>query len=56
MGPLLGGFILEDPSHTYRELIQGNYRVIYRCDEDGKVVYVVAVHHAARLLDPGQLN
>ena len=36
--PLLGGFILEDPSHTYRELIQGNYRVIYRCDDDGKVV------------------
>ncbi len=54
--PLLGGFILEDPSQTYRELIQGNYRVIYRCDDGGNVVYVVTVHHAARLLDPGRLN
>ena len=54
--PLLGGFVLEDPSHTYRELIQGNYRVIYRCDDEGKAVYVVAVYHSARLLDPGRLN
>lgn len=52
--PLLGGYVPEDESHTYRELLQGNYRVIYRFD--GDKVYIVAVHHAARLLDLGHLE
>jgi len=56
ISPLLGGFILEEESHTYRELIHGNYRVIYRCEADEQVVYIVAIHHAARLLDPETLN
>jgi toxin ParE1/3/4 len=47
--PLLGSFVAEDSSRTYREVRQGNYRVLYRTDAD--TVYVVAVHHAARLLD-----
>jgi len=54
--PLLGGYVLEDESRTYRELIHGNYRVIYRCEADGKAVYIVAIHPAARLLDPEKLN
>jgi plasmid stabilization system protein ParE len=28
--PLVGGFIDEDPRRIYRQLIQGNYRIIYR--------------------------
>jgi toxin ParE1/3/4 len=52
--PLLGGFIAEDETHTYREILQGNYRVIYRFD--GQAAYVVAVHHAACLLDLGSLR
>ncbi len=52
--PLLGSFIPEDPSHTYRELRLGNYRVLYR--SDGESVYIVAVHHAARLLDSDALS
>lgn len=52
--PLAGGFVFEDETRTYREVLQGNYRVIYRTD--GNAVYIVAVHHAARLLDPGQLD
>jgi toxin ParE1/3/4 len=47
--PLMGSYVAEDFSRTYREVRQGNYRVLYRSDAD--TVYIVAVHHAARLLD-----
>jgi len=56
ISPLSGGYIAEDENHRYRELIYGNYRIIYRASVDAKVVYVIAVHHAARLLDPTKLN
>ncbi len=49
MFPLSGGFIAEDDRQIYREVIQGNYRVIYRVSDD--TVIIVAVYHAARLLD-----
>jgi len=52
--PLGGGYIAEDDAHTYREILQGNYRIIYRASE--QVVCVVAVHHAARLLDVHTLD
>ena len=52
--PLLGSYIPEDRGHLYRELRQGNYRVIYRTD--GQRVYIVALHHAARLLDSDDLS
>jgi hypothetical protein len=38
----------------FREILQGNYRIIYRVE--GDVVYLVALHHAARLLDVDKLN
>lgn len=46
--PLLGSFIAEDDRQIYREVLYGNYRVIYRYSDD--VVHIVAVHHGARLL------
>ncbi len=46
--PLLGAHLPEDDTRIYREGRQGRYRVVYRVD--GETVYVVAVHHAARLL------
>ena len=49
MFPLSGGFIAEDSRQIYREVIQGNYRIIYRVSDDS--VYIVAVYHAARLID-----
>ena len=52
--PHLGGLIPEDDSDTYRELIQGNYRLIYRIE--GQRVLIVAVHHAARLLHVEELD
>ena len=52
--PFLGGFIAEDDTHTYRQIIQGNYRIIYRTD--GNMIFVLAVHHAARLLGTENLE
>ena len=52
--PLLGGLLPEDEHGVYRQILQGNYRIIYRLD--GDVVYLVAVHHAARLLDTESLS
>ena len=49
----LGGLIPEDERGVYRQIVQGNYRVIYR--SGGDFVYLVAVHHAARLLSTEDL-
>ena len=46
--PDSGRFVPEDPTKTYRELILGNYRVIYRHFES--TVTIVAVVHGARML------
>lgn len=51
--PLLGSYVAEDTSRTYREIRHGNYRILYRYDANA--VYVVAIHHAARLLDTDDL-
>lgn len=34
---------------SLRELIQGNYRIVYQIVED-HLIQIIAVHHAARLL------
>jgi addiction module RelE/StbE family toxin len=46
--PDSGRLVPEDPTQTYRELIVGNYRVVYRHDAD--TVTIVTVVHGARLL------
>lgn len=55
MFPESGGFVEEDESHRYRQVLQGNYRVIYRYEPTEGAAYVVTVIHAARLLDPDSL-
>jgi toxin ParE1/3/4 len=52
--PQLGAIVPEDDGRKYREISQGSYRIIYRVD--GDAVYLVALHHAARLLDVDQLT
>ena len=52
--PKLGGLIPEDERGIYRQLVQGSYRVIYR--SEGEFIYLVAVHHAARLLNTEDLT
>ncbi len=47
--PMLGSVVPEDDTNTYREILQGNYRIIYRIDE--QTIYLVTLHHASRLLD-----
>ena len=46
--PESGRKVPEDKTGTYRELIVGNYRVVYRVDED--TVTVVTLIHGARIL------
>ena len=46
--PESGRKVPEDKSGTYRELIVGNYRVVYRVDED--TVTIVTLIHGARIL------
>ena len=46
--PESGRKVPEDKSGTYRELIVGNYRVVYRVDED--IVTIVTLIHGARIL------
>ena len=52
--PLSAGYVAEDETRTYRKVRQGNYRILYRTA--GRTVYIVAVHHAARLLDADDLG
>jgi toxin ParE1/3/4 len=47
--PELGGWVIEDETRTYRELLLGNYRIIYRIAPEA--IYIVALRHGARLLD-----
>jgi addiction module RelE/StbE family toxin len=54
--PLSGGYVLEDESRVYRQVLQGNYRVIYRYEERTNTAVVVTVIHGARLLDPESLD
>jgi plasmid stabilization system protein ParE len=48
--PRSGRIVPELGSENIREIIVGNYRVIYRVRKDS--VHLLTVHHGARLLDP----
>jgi len=52
--PLLGAWIPEDSTQTYREVRQGKYRIIYRVASE--IVYVLSIYHGARLLDTNDLR
>ena len=49
--PLMGRRVPEFPQLPYREIISGNYRVIYRYDKKEDKIYVMAVIHGKRLLN-----
>ncbi len=48
--PLMGRKLPEFPYSPYREILVGNYRVLYRYDERQKRIYVMAIVHGRRLL------
>jgi len=54
--PNSGSNVEEDDSRRYRQVLQGNYRVIYRYDAGSDTAFVVTVIHAARLLDPDSID
>lgn len=51
--PESGGFVPEDELQRYRELIEGNYRIIYRVQ--GKAVVIMSIYYGSRLLRPDDL-
>ncbi len=48
--PLMGHNVPEFPHLPYREILVGNYRVIYRFEEDQDLIIVMSVVHGRRLL------
>lgn len=52
--PRLGRIVPELQTETIREVILGDYRLIYRVQHEE--VQVVTVHHGARLLDIGSID
>ncbi len=51
--PDSGAWLPEDDRGIYREIFQGSYRVIYR--HEGGCVWIVAIHHSAKLLTGDEL-
>lgn len=54
--PESGRVVPEFPSSELREIVLGNYRIIYRHLPDEASVEVLTVRHAARLLEPSSLT
>ena len=52
--PRSGRIVPELEIENIREIILGNYRLIYRVREDQ--VQILTVHHGARLLDIGKIE
>lgn len=51
--PESGRTIREIPSGPYRQILHGEYRIIYRLQ--GKRLFVLTVRHGRRQLDRGEL-
>ena len=52
--PMLGRVVPEKQNPHIRELILGNYRIIYRLTND--FVEILTIYHGARLLDLSRLT
>ena len=52
--PELGRVVPEKESPHIRELIMGNYRIVYRLRDNH--VELLPIHHGSRLLDPLKLR
>jgi len=52
--PRSGRIVPELHTADIREIMFGNYRIVYRIEED--VVEILTVWHGARLLDPSRLT
>ena len=52
--PKIGRVVPEIGLQEYREIIYGNYRVVYRLSAN--VISILTVRHYRRLLDPAELE
>lgn len=52
--PRSGRIVPELGNSAIREIILGNYRIVYRIKKD--VVEILTIYHGARLLDPSDLK
>ena len=50
--PQSGRIVLEFKNPTIRELILGNYRIVYRYKKD--IVEILTIYHSARILNQGK--
>ena len=48
--PNLGRIVPEYSDDTIREIIKGQYRIVYRINLNDKSIYIIAVHHSKRNL------
>lgn len=48
--PKMGRTVPEFPDEAWREILTGNYRVIYRFDSKSRSVFVLAVVHGMQIL------
>ncbi|RQV98739.1 type II toxin-antitoxin system RelE/ParE family toxin [bacterium] len=48
--PNLGRIVPEYSDDTIRELIKGQYRIIYRINMDKESICIIAIHHSKRFL------
>jgi toxin ParE1/3/4 len=55
INPLIGRIVPEKNDKSIREIIKGNYRVIYQMHSE-KAVFILTVFHSARLLTENELK
>lgn len=48
--PNLGRIVPEYSDDTIREIIKGQYRIVYKINVDKKSICIIAIHHSKRLL------
>jgi toxin ParE1/3/4 len=54
--PEVGRVVPEFPDEAWREILTGNYRVIYRVDAQGQRVFVLAVVHGMQILSASMVE
>ena len=52
--PYAGKGVPEIEKEAYRELIEGNYRIIYKI-VDEKTIHIITIHHSARDLSESRI-
>ena len=52
--PKLGRVVAEIGLEEYRQIVYGNYRLVYRIS--GGTIFILTVRHFSRLVDPDELE